>query len=60
MFSSNLTQTLANHPLITLERSEIKEIPGDSIVVLATGPLTSDSLAQQLQDLTGMDYLNFF
>ncbi|MTF37936.1 FADH(2)-oxidizing methylenetetrahydrofolate--tRNA-(uracil(54)-C(5))-methyltransferase TrmFO [Cyanobacterium aponinum UTEX 3222] len=60
VFSSNLTQTLANHPLITLERSEIKEIPGDSIVVLATGPLTSDSLAQQLQDLTGMDYLNFF
>lgn len=60
VFSQNLTQTLANHPLITLRREEIKAIPTDGIVVLATGPLTSPSLAQELQNLTGMDYLNFF
>lgn len=60
VFSQNLTQTLANHPLITLRREEIKAIPTDGIVVLATGPLTSPPLAQELQNLTGMDYLNFF
>ena len=60
IFSQELTQTIANHPLITLKREEIKTIPTDGIVVLATGPLTSDHLAQKLQNLTGMDYLNFF
>lgn len=60
VFSQELTQTLANHPLITLRREEIKAIPANEIVVLATGPLTSASLAQELQNLTGMDYLNFF
>ncbi len=60
VFSQELTQTLANHPLITLRREEIKVIPADGIVVLATGPLTSPPLAQDLQNLTGMDYLNFF
>lgn len=60
VFSQELTQTLANHPLITLRREEIKAIPAEGIVVLATGPLTSPPLAQELQNLTGMDYLNFF
>lgn len=60
VFSQELTNTLANHPLITLKREEIKAIPSDGIVVLATGPLTSPPLAQELQNLTGMDYLNFF
>ncbi|MGI0482869.1 FADH(2)-oxidizing methylenetetrahydrofolate--tRNA-(uracil(54)-C(5))-methyltransferase TrmFO [Geminocystis sp. CENA526] len=60
VFSQKLTKTLANHPLITLKREEIKAIPSEGIVVLATGPLTSPPLAQELQNLTGMDYLNFF
>jgi methylenetetrahydrofolate--tRNA-(uracil-5-)-methyltransferase len=60
VFSQELTETIANHPLITLKREELKTIPQDGIVVLATGPLTSDSLASELQNLTGMDYLNFF
>ena len=60
IFSQELTNKIANHPLITLKREEIKTIPEDGIVVLATGPLTSKDLAQELQNLTGMDYLNFF
>ena len=60
VFSGELTRTLADHPLVALKREEIKSIPSDGIVVLATGPLTSDDLAQELQGLTGMDYLNFF
>ncbi len=60
VFSQQLTQTLANHPLITLSRAEIKEIPQNGVVILTTGPLTSPSLAEDLQRFTGMDYLSFF
>lgn len=60
VFSQTLTETLANHPLITLRREEITSIPTDGVVVLATGPLTSPALAEELQGLTGMEYLSFF
>ena len=60
LFSSELTATLANHPLIELRREEITAIPQDGIVVLATGPLTSPLLTEDLQRFTGMEYLSFF
>jgi methylenetetrahydrofolate--tRNA-(uracil-5-)-methyltransferase len=60
MFSQQLTQTLANHPLIDFRRAEITEIPREGVVVLATGPLTSPALAEDLQKFTGMPYLSFF
>ena len=60
VFSSDLTKTLASHPLIELKRGEISEIPQDSIVVLATGPLTSPQLTENLQKFTGMEYMSFF
>ena len=60
VFSSELTSTLANHPLIELKREEITEIPQDSIVVLTTGPLTSPQLTDDLQKFTGMEYMSFF
>ncbi len=58
-FSQDLTQTLARHPLIELRRQEIRVIP-EGIVVLATGPLTSPDLAENLRRFTGMEYLSFF
>lgn len=60
VFSSDLTKTLASHPLIEFKRGEITEIPQDSIVVLATGPLTSPQLTEDLQKFTGMEYMSFF
>ncbi len=60
IFSHALTETLANHPLITLKRSEITQIPLEGIIVLTTGPLTTPALAEDLQRFTGMDYLSFF
>jgi methylenetetrahydrofolate--tRNA-(uracil-5-)-methyltransferase len=60
VFSGELTRALASHPLVELKRAEITEIPQDSIVVLTTGPLTSPSLAQNLQQFTGMEYMSFF
>jgi methylenetetrahydrofolate--tRNA-(uracil-5-)-methyltransferase len=59
-FSGDLTATLDQHPLITLHREMLPQIPTDGVVVLATGPLTSPALAEDLQRVTGMDYLSFF
>ena len=60
IFSSELTTTLAQHPLIELRRHEVTSIPSTGLVVLTTGPLTSPALAEELQQLTGMEYLSFF
>ncbi|MEP0870122.1 FADH(2)-oxidizing methylenetetrahydrofolate--tRNA-(uracil(54)-C(5))-methyltransferase TrmFO [Trichocoleus sp. FACHB-262] len=59
-FSQNLTETLANHPLIELRRGEIQDIPSEGIAVLTTGPLTSPDLAEALRHFTGLEYMNFF
>jgi methylenetetrahydrofolate--tRNA-(uracil-5-)-methyltransferase len=58
-FGQDLTQTLANHPLIDFRRGEVPKIP-DGIVVLASGPLTSPDLAADLHRFTGMEYMSFF
>ena len=59
-FSQQLTQKLSNHPLITLNRQEITQLPTVGVGVLATGPLTSPVLGEALQQFTGLDYLSFF
>ncbi|HEY9847136.1 MAG TPA: FADH(2)-oxidizing methylenetetrahydrofolate--tRNA-(uracil(54)-C(5))-methyltransferase TrmFO, partial [Candidatus Caenarcaniphilales bacterium] len=59
-FSQDLTNTLANHPLIELRREEVQQIPPEGIVVLTTGPLTSPGLAEELRRLSGLEYLSFF
>lgn len=58
-FSHDLTETLSHHPLIELRREDVRAIP-EGIVVLATGPLTSPELAEDLRRFTGMEYLSFF
>ena len=60
VFSKELTETLANHPLVDFRREEVKSIPTDGIVVLTTGPLTSPDLTGSLQQFTGMEYMSFF
>ncbi|MCC0176901.1 FADH(2)-oxidizing methylenetetrahydrofolate--tRNA-(uracil(54)-C(5))-methyltransferase TrmFO [Waterburya agarophytonicola K14] len=60
VFSGELTRMLANHPLVELKRSEVTQIPQDTIVVLTTGPLTSPQLTNELQKFTGMEYMSFF
>jgi methylenetetrahydrofolate--tRNA-(uracil-5-)-methyltransferase len=60
VFSRDLTETLASHPLIELRRGEVTALPTEGVVVLTTGPLTSPALAEDLRRLTGMEYLSFF
>ena len=61
-FSQAVTARLAAHPLVTLARGEIEGLPPadwDNVIV-ATGPLTSPSLAAAIQGLTGEAELAFF
>ncbi|MDB9526931.1 FADH(2)-oxidizing methylenetetrahydrofolate--tRNA-(uracil(54)-C(5))-methyltransferase TrmFO [Oscillatoria sp. CS-180] len=60
IFSRDLTETLASHPLIELRRDEVHRIPDEGIAVLTTGPLTSNSLSEDLQRFTGRAYMSFF
>ncbi|MEM6716472.1 MAG: FADH(2)-oxidizing methylenetetrahydrofolate--tRNA-(uracil(54)-C(5))-methyltransferase TrmFO [Cyanobacteria bacterium P01_C01_bin.147] len=60
IFSHDLTETLSRHPLIELRRDEVHQIPDDGVVVLTTGPLTSEALSCDLQRFTGQAYMSFF
>ena len=57
-FSDLVTEKIKSHPLITLVSQEVMEIPIDENVIVATGPLTSEKLAEDIQKLCG-DYLSF-
>ncbi len=59
-FSDYITNKIKNHPNITVIEEEITEIPKDGIVVIATGPLTSDAMAESISEYTGGSELHFF
>ncbi len=59
-FASSVTEAIEKHPLIELRREEITEVAGDRPMLIATGPLTSDRLAHDLQRLTGTESLAFY
>lgn len=59
-FSAGVTHALETHPLITVIREEVPAIPTEGVVVVATGPLTSEKLAASIQSLVGGHYLYFF
>jgi methylenetetrahydrofolate--tRNA-(uracil-5-)-methyltransferase len=59
-FSAVITERISAHPAIEVVRQELTELPGDVPAVLATGPLTSDALAQAIIRITGKDNLFFY
>ena len=60
-FSACVQQILSDHPLITLERGEVTEIPEDwGQTIISTGPLTAPALADMVRALGGEDDLAFF
>lgn len=59
-FAARVTERLRSHPNITVEEGEVTAVP-DGEVIVATGPLTSDAMAEALQRLLGEgSTLNFF
>ena len=59
-FSKYITDKINNHPSITVVHGEVSDIPDDGITVIATGPLTSDAMAEKIAALTGGTELHFF
>jgi methylenetetrahydrofolate--tRNA-(uracil-5-)-methyltransferase len=60
LFSEEVTRAIAAEPLIELRREEACAVPPDRIAIIASGPLTSDSLAAEIARLTGSDRLFFY
>ena len=63
-FSASITQQLSDHPNIALLREEVEDLgkllEHYAAVLVATGPLTSDSLSESLQQLIGIGHLSFY
>ena len=59
-FAREVTRRLEAHPLVEIQREEVREIPVDGAVVVASGPLTSPALAESMRTLTGEEYLYFY
>ncbi|WLR52329.1 FADH(2)-oxidizing methylenetetrahydrofolate--tRNA-(uracil(54)-C(5))-methyltransferase TrmFO [Bacillus tianshenii] len=57
-FAARVTERVKEHPNVTVYHEEIQEIP-EGITVIATGPLTSEALSENLKRLTG-EYLYFY
>ena len=63
VFARTITESLEQHPLVTIVRGEVATIPDSSErrpVILATGPLTSQSLSADLARLVGQEQLSFY
>ena len=59
-FSDYVTNKLRSFDNVTIHSEEITKIPKDGIVIIATGPLTSDKLAEQIKEFSGTSSLHFF
>ena len=59
-FSDYVTSKLLALPNINFHTEEITQIPTDRIAIIATGPLTSDKLAEKIQKFSGNESLHFF
>src|SRR5262245_41186206 len=60
-FSRGIAEAIAREPLITVRREEITRINEETgLTIVATGPLTSTALSEEIARLTGSDHLSFY
>jgi methylenetetrahydrofolate--tRNA-(uracil-5-)-methyltransferase len=59
-FATQVTAALSREPLITIRREEVTNIDEDQISIIATGPLTSEALSQEIRRLSGSSHLYFY
>ena len=60
VFAAEVTAAIEGHPRIQVRREEVAALPPEGIAIIATGPLTSDSLAAAIARATGSDRLYFY
>ena len=59
-FAKRITEIVESHPGVEVVRKEVRRIPGERPCIIATGPLTSDPLAQDIARFLGEDNLSFY
>jgi methylenetetrahydrofolate--tRNA-(uracil-5-)-methyltransferase len=59
-FAARVTEAISREPLIEIRREEVARIDEDQITIVATGPLTSDSLSREIGRLSGASHLFFY
>lgn len=59
-FSKYITDKIKNHPNITVINQEVTDLDFDTVTVVASGPLTSEALADSISKMTGGGELHFF
>nr|WP_307774687.1 methylenetetrahydrofolate--tRNA-(uracil(54)-C(5))-methyltransferase (FADH(2)-oxidizing) TrmFO [uncultured Cetobacterium sp.] len=59
-FSERITETLKNMENVEIIYDELKEIPKDTVVLVASGPLTSENLSKNIAEMLDQDYLYFY
>lgn len=59
-FSEYITEKIKNHPNIEVVEGEVSEIPAEGVTVVASGPLTSDALSEDIGKRIGCTKLHFF
>jgi methylenetetrahydrofolate--tRNA-(uracil-5-)-methyltransferase len=59
-FAAGVTAAIVNHPLIEIVRQRVDHLPESGATIVATGPLTADTLATSIAELTGSEGLAFF
>ncbi|HET7292578.1 MAG TPA: methylenetetrahydrofolate--tRNA-(uracil(54)-C(5))-methyltransferase (FADH(2)-oxidizing) TrmFO [Vicinamibacteria bacterium] len=60
LFARRVTQTVEALPGVTVRREEVRAIPAEGLVIVATGPLTSDALAAEIRSFVGEEHLHFY
>jgi methylenetetrahydrofolate--tRNA-(uracil-5-)-methyltransferase len=60
VFSRRITDTLEGLENVEIIRKEVSTLPRDEITIIASGPLTSDALSQEVQRVTGNHHLFFY
>ncbi len=60
IFAAGVTKALEENSRIEIRREAVEHIPEEGIVILATGPLTSEALAEELARLAGRNHLYFY
>lgn len=60
LFAEKVSRAITSRPGIDVRREEVTAIPGEGIVIVATGPLTSDALAAHIAGVTGAERLYFY
>ncbi len=60
LFSAGITETILSEPNIEIVREEVTELPKEGFCVVASGPLTSESLSRSISTFAGTEHLYFY